>query len=579
MSGNARRTNRADWGYLWRYLRNLRFRLLGCIALALLQSVSLLPIAWLVKRIFDTEIPHHNIPGLFLVGFGILVLNAAFSGLTLATRFASLRTTKKAVTAIRCDLVAQCQSLPRAWHDTADRGELHTLLVQDTQLLDVMLNAIIANLLPSLVLGVALAVLMARINLRLLLLLSLVLPVLILLNRGLGSKVKSRVTRNRFAFKRFSSGVQFMLRRIDLARYQSAVEQEAQRQQEHIETLRIDSERMAWLQAAYTLAQSATVMLASILILVVGGIDVAAGRSTMGSLMSFYVATVLLSGSLQQLFTAVPRVMEGRQALGALHAFACEKAGTFYTGTLQIAFQGAIEFDSVSFAYGARPILQDVSLRLEPGSITAIVGPNGGGKTTLARLILGLYKPHLGRILADGTPYDRLDIAALRRFIAFTPQDPIIFAGTIWDNLTYGLSGEESDQVLHACRIALVDEFAQRLPRAYETEVDEDGSVISGGQRQKIALARALARHPRLLILDEPTNHLDPESAATLLSSLASLPGNPAILVITQDSGFAQAIPRRYLLNQCKLTPVQSPSSEGRAQARAAEPAESLLYD
>ena len=548
--------------YLWPYLRRLRLELAGCVLLALLQSVSLVPIAWLVRRAFDSAIPHRDVHGLLLLGLCILLLTAGGACLTLITRFAALRTTKVAIAAIRRDLVTHCHALPRTYHDTANRSELHTLMVQDTQLLDVMLNALFSFVLPSLVLCVGLIALMAMLNARLLGLLALVIPVLFLANRYLASAVKLLVARNRASFTRFSSDVQFMLRRMDLTRYQSAEEMETGRQHENIESLRIDSGRMAWLQTAYGQAHTSAVMLAGIMILVVGGLQVAGGQLSLGSLMSFYVATLFLNASLQQFFNSVPQLIEGRQALAALSSFAGEDASALYTGTRKSAFSGLIELDSVNFSYGRCAVLEDVSLRLEPGSVTAIVGPNGAGKTTVARLILGLYRPQRGRILADGVPYDRLDMAWLRRHIAFTSQDSILFAGTIWENVTYGLSIQESEEnALRACRAALVDEFVGSLKLGYNTPIDDDGGVISGGQRQKIAIACALARRPRLLILDEPTNHLDGESVQKLLERLDSLPEHPAILVITQNLNFAQVSTQRYLLDDGKLIALQSARS------------------
>ncbi len=544
--------------YLWLHLRCLRLELAGCVLLAALQSVSLIPIAWLVRHAFDSAIPHHDVRGLLLLGLCILLLTAAGACLTLITRFAALRTTKRAIATIRRDLVIHCHALPRTYLDTASRSELHTLLVQDTQLLDVLLNALISAVLPSLVLCSGLIALMAVLNVRLLGLLALVIPVLLLANRRLASAVKIHVLRNRHSFAHFSSGVQFMLRRIDLTRYQSAEAMETRRQHENIESLRIDSGRMAWLQTAYGQAHTSAVMLAGIMILVAGGLEVAGGHLSLGSLMSFYVATLFLNSTLQQFFNSVPQLIEGRQALAALSSFAREDASPLYTGTETHAFRGSIQLDSVSFSYGRRPVLENASLRLEPGSVTAILGPNGAGKTTIARLILALYRPQSGRILADGVPYDHLDIAWLRQHIAFAPQDPILFAGTIWENVTYGLSPQESEQyALRSCQAALVDEFVRSLPLGYNTPVDDDGGVISGGQRQKIAIARALARGPRLLILDEPTNHLDAESVQKLLEHLDSLPGHPAVLVITQDLKLAQVATQRYLLDDGKLTAIQ----------------------
>jgi ABC-type bacteriocin/lantibiotic exporter with double-glycine peptidase domain len=314
---------------------------------------------------------------------------------------------------------------------------------------------------------------------------------------------------------------------------------------------------MAWLKTAYTLAQNSALILGGTVILVMGGMDVAEGHFSLGRLMAFYVASILFSGSLQQLFAAVPHVIEGRQSVSALCALAHQDDRADYTGALRIAFKGSIELQSVAFGYDSRSLLQDASLLLEPGSVTAIVGPNGGGKTTLARLILGLYRPQSGRILADGTPYDQLDIRDLRRSIAFTPQDPIVFAGTIWENLSYGLDAKCSDEIINACHIALVDEFVQKLPHGYETLVNEDGGVLSGGQRQKIAIARALARQPRLLILDEPTNHLDEESVRKLIANLGLLRERPAILIITQNRSVAEGLARKYRLDGGALTPIQ----------------------
>ena len=280
----ANSSSRPARAYLWRYLSDIRLAIAGCVVLAVLQSASLLPIAWLVRRTFDSIIPQRNVGGLMLVGLGILLLTTASACLTLTTRFAALRVTKRAIAAIRRDLVSHCHALPRAYHDTANRSQLHTLLVQDTQLLDVMLNALISFALPSLVLCTGLLALMAMLNAALLGLLVLVTPILFLTNRSLASAVKLDVARNRDSFARFSAGMQFMLRRIDLTHYQSAEEMETRRQHENIESLRIDSGRMAWIQTAYGQAHTGAVMLAGIMILVVGGHAGGGGTFVIGQL-------------------------------------------------------------------------------------------------------------------------------------------------------------------------------------------------------------------------------------------------------------------------------------------------------
>jgi ABC-type bacteriocin/lantibiotic exporter with double-glycine peptidase domain len=275
------------------------------------------------------------------------------------------------------------------------------------------------------------------------------------------------------------------------------------------EVLREKSGRMAWNNAALTLSHNSIVAIRAITILVIGGLDVASGGGSLGSLISFCVATALLSNSLQQTFASIPHILEGQRALSALSSFAGQQIISPYAAKGRIQFRGYVELRSVTFRYASAPVLENASLTLRPKSITVIEGANGGGKTTLARLILGLYRPHRGRLLADDVPYDDLDVHALRQSISFTDQNPIIFAGSIWENITYGLLSPVKCEVESACCAALVDEFVERLPNRYFTKVDEDGRTLSGGQRQKIAIARALARRPRLLILDEPTNHLD----------------------------------------------------------------------
>ena len=183
-----------------------------------------------------------------------------------------------------------------------------------------------------------------------------------------------------------------------------------------------------------------------------------------------------------------------------------------------------------------------------------MMGANGAGKTTVARLILGLYKPDKGELLADGISYQRLDIEHLRQAMAFTPQDPVLFAGTIWENLSYGILETDSEKVKRACQIALVDDFVRLLPKGYDTEVGDDGGTLSGGQRQKIAIARALARLPRLLILDEPTNHLDRLSAHKLLYNIKAMPDQPTILMITQDLAIAREAEFYCWLENGRLT-------------------------
>jgi ABC-type bacteriocin/lantibiotic exporter with double-glycine peptidase domain len=268
----------------------------------------------------------------------------------------------------------------------------------------------------------------------------------------------------------------------------------------------------------------------------------------------------MLGSNLQKLFGAIPHIVSGNQSLCALHSFCSLHVAPPYSGTTRFKFSGDIELCSVSFRYKSKDVFRGLSIKLNSGSFTAIMGPNGGGKTTIARLILGLYRPDEGVLRADGISYEKLDIERLRQSMAFAPQDPVLFTGTIWDNVSYGIPEEDAVHVKRACEIALVDDFVRYLPGGYNTEVGEDGGSLSGGQRQRIAIARALARCPRLLILDEPTNHLDPFTAQQLFRNLKSMLGACTALIITQDPAVARQAEFLYRLENGNLQRLEGAS-------------------
>jgi len=232
----------------------------------------------------------------------------------------------------------------------------------------------------------------------------------------------------------------------------------------------------------------------------------------------------------------IPNLIAGNESLNALHDLLRTNANLPYTGQQLIQFSGRVQYDSVCFGYLEQPVLKGIDLVIEPSQIVAIRGPNGAGKSTLAHLLLGFYRPQQGRLLADGLPYEQLDIASLRRGIGVVMQDPIIFPGTIRENILYGHADATEAALEQAAKLATAHDFIQQLPKGYETFVGEEGVMLSGGQRQRIAIARALLRQPKLLLLDEPTNHLDTRVIHQLLQNLQSLQPAPTILIISHDA-------------------------------------------
>jgi subfamily B ATP-binding cassette protein MsbA len=186
--------------------------------------------------------------------------------------------------------------------------------------------------------------------------------------------------------------------------------------------------------------------------------------------------------------------------------------------------EGVVSFDHVTFAYDpGKPVLHDVSFESSPGTVTALVGPSGSGKSTIISLIAAFHEPTEGVIRVDGNDLSKARLDAYRTQLGVVLQDTFLFDGTIRENVAFARPGATEAQLLEACRIARVDEFAERFEKQYDTIVGERGVKLSGGQRQRVSIARAILANPRILILDEATSSLDSESEAAIQEGLAYL--------------------------------------------------------
>ena len=238
-------------------------------------------------------------------------------------------------------------------------------------------------------------------------------------------------------------------------------------------------------------------------------------------------------------------------------------------------FKGAIEFRNVSFSYpgASRPTLDNVSFQIAPGDKVAILGRVGSGKTTISKLILGLYAPDSGAVMIDGIDVRQIDPADLRHALGVVLQDVWLIGGTIRQNIALGGDHPTDAEILHAAQVAGVDDFVRQHPEGYSLRLAERGEGLSGGQRQAVAIARALLRRPPVLLFDEATSAMDINAEATLLQKLGQEIGPRTFITITHKASLLQMVNKVIVIDQGKVAMQGTPEQLMRAQqAQAAKP-------
>ncbi|HEX3143071.1 MAG TPA: ABC transporter ATP-binding protein [Pyrinomonadaceae bacterium] len=540
LTAPAERTRaRQAWGYYGRLYHDRYGSLFAAVMAAIAQSLALLPLPVLVSYLIDRAVAARSIKLVLLAATGVFGALIAYAIFAFLTRHFAYRANSSAVFRLRTDLLSQLFRLPRSFYASADHGKLHANVVQDSERVVFMGSILIEQFLPGLLTCIALTSFLFWLDLRIVPVIALIGFLLFVSIRTWERRVSRSVNDFRMAAKNFSYGVTRLLRSVDLIRQRGADKCERDQQNSNAQKLHDATLRLSLANSSYNWVQSVIIAGAMLLVLSVSGMAVVSGRMTLGQLLAVYATFALIRDRLYVLLQTIPLIVAGNQSLIATWQMLQLRDYEPYTGTRKLNFAGQVAFRSVSFGYNDRDVVTDITCTLEPGEVTAIVGPNAAGKTTLTYLLLGFYQPRAGHIEMDGVQLDQLDLQYLRRQIGVVPQDPQILPGTIAQNISYGFPEMSASQIEFAARLAGLHEFVITLPDLYDHHVGEGATLLSGGQRQRLAIARALATNPKLLVLDEPTNHLDAMAIDRLLLTLNQLETAPAILLITHDLNVA----------------------------------------
>ncbi|KAE8574185.1 hypothetical protein XENTR_v10024954 [Xenopus tropicalis] len=307
----------------------------------------------------------------------------------------------------------------------------------------------------------------------------------------------------------------------------AAEEEEAKRYENSLQETHVLQTRRDFVTALYLLVTRLVNLGTQVTMLYYGQILIRSGFISSGKMVSFILYQMESDSYIRTLVHMLSEITHAAGAAEKVFQYLDREpqvsaSGCLCPGTLQ----GRFEFSNVTFSYPSRPeilALQNVSFTLPPGSVTALVGPSGGGKTTCVSLLERFYEPQGGNILLDGKPLKEYKHEYLHSKVALVAQEPVLFAGSVRENISYGLYNIPEEKLKAAARKAKAEDFIEGMEKAYDTDVGNSGAQLSAGQKQRVALARALARKPKLLILDEASSCLDAETEHEIQKSLQSI--------------------------------------------------------
>ncbi|MET3289869.1 UNVERIFIED_CONTAM: ATP-binding cassette subfamily B multidrug efflux pump [Brevibacillus sp. OAP136] len=529
-------------GYLRKYASKYGGRFLLAVLFVTMEALADLLLPTIMSQIIDVGIAQQRTDYVLKMGSLMLLITAGSAVMASGRNFISSIVSQRFGNELRADLYRKILSLPFESMDKLDRASLVTRLTNDVTQVQNFANGLMRIFVKSPIICIGSLIMATRLNPHLATVLAIVVPVvaiLIAFNMKVGFprflKVQAALDQLNRVTREYLSGVRVVkaFNRFDY---------EVQKFAGYNEEFRSRSVNSMRLMNVFSPAIMLTVNFGIIAILWMGALRVDSGQMQVGHIVAFinYMTQILFSLMvISMVFTMFVRARASAGRIGEVfaHQASDRTEGGVQAPASEEGTRGRIDFQNVSFAYPdspESPVVRNVSFTCLPGQTIGLIGSTGSGKSSLISLIPRFYKASEGRILVDGVDVAQMDTGSLRDKIAVVPQKTILFTGTVTENIRWGKEDATEAEIRQAAEIAEAHTFIVSSPEGYHTRIGQGGVNFSGGQKQRLSIARALVRKPNILILDDCTSALDAATEARIKSSLKTYAKGLTCILIAQ---------------------------------------------
>ena len=516
-----------------------RVLLITVLSMLLLVGVQLLA-PWIVRTLVDVVTD----PGVSAADLGkitrlallTLVVYLVRTGLQFTRSYMAHVAGWSVVADVRAAVYEHLQRLSLRFYEEKRTGQLMSRVVNDTDLIESLIAHAIPDLAANVLMLIGVLAVLFQINWQLTLLSMIPIPLIVLGMRGFAKYVRPAFRVRQSELGRLSATLNDNLSGVREIKAFARERSEASRVMDHIILYRDSMLRALRLMAIFRPFVNFASALGTIILIYFGGRFIIGQTLAIADLVAFFLYLELLYQPVRELsgvWESVQQALAGAERVAELLEEAPDIVEKPNAIELPGRARGAIELEGVGFSYAVGdPVLEDINLKIAPGSVVALVGPTGAGKTTLANLIPRFYDVCQGAIRLDGIDIRDLKISSIRQQISIVLQDIFLFHGSARENILFGRPGATEEEMIRAARIANAHEFITQLPEGYDTIIGERGVKLSGGQKQRIAIARAVLKDAPILILDEATSSVDTETEMLIQQALEKLMLGKTVVVI-----------------------------------------------